>query len=241
MEHTLPNASTASTNEPPKASFETLPIEIRNEIYKLVLVKKDEIILKYYRGGYSGHESILIPAHFDPTNGHRHQVYDSHLRDWVPATNFTALLGVNRQIKTEAEPILYTYNTFCLVVKAADGVRFLQSLEDKKLHLRSIHIRHTSGIKANLPELVNELLDVRSLRTLRLPRERFWANEQDKWVECFDFDVVLATKPLLAALHGSYRTQDLSISVLDVVQPSNAKLRRDLEWALRYALRDSGQ
>jgi hypothetical protein len=91
-------ASSTSLRDPSKPSFLSLPGEIRNKIYDLII--------------YPHHHSLLIAFHNGP-----HDIFRSFLR--------SSLYRINRQVRAEAFSFLCSQKTF-RIINAVSGETFLR-------------------------------------------------------------------------------------------------------------------
>lgn len=200
------------------ASMQTLPPEIRKEIYKYLLVEPKKIGI--YRHSLAAHNTV---ARMDCRRNtkHRREVYDRHAKKWVPATPPTAsLLLVSRQISQEARQVFYGFNHFEFEHAAA-----LESFLDHTggaIH----HLRHISmigfgtlfrGSWASMDRCLVRLAKAKALRTLELSHLAF----------CYQYDFAKLVnvkslaehcKPLLQALQIAYDKKNLNVSAFDVIK-----------------------
>lgn len=232
-----------------ESSFESLPLEIRNEIYSLVVVQEDIIKLRSFAGkpepGGTTTSRPVVLQNFRNQGKHRGQVYVPFCpRGWVDAPpTFMALLSVNKAIRAEASAIVYGRNTFSFsTAKAATS--FLQLIADAKVHVREIIVEERAAIRRDLVPLLSELVDAKCLRTLVLPT---WENGSHHWCrlgcglrrqgnDATLQELAVMLKPILTVLHESYRKQGLTASVLDIVQPYSDRLQELLRYHLRFVL-----
>ena len=217
-------------------------------IYSLVLVKEDIIKLKSFAGhpepGRTTNRPVVLQS-FRNQGKRRGQLWVPFCpRGWVPAPpSFMAILGVSKAIRAEAAAIVYGRNAFSFNTTAI-ATRFLTLISDNKIYVREIIIQCSQGIRRDFSLLLGELLDLKSFRMLELPLWREWQLEcygfhRYPWAYSLDAtlqEAAILLKPLLTVLHGAYRAQGLSASVLDVVQPHSDRLEELLRYQLRFVL-----
>lgn len=144
--------------------LEKLPIELRNKIYALILIKPDGFTLQNYKNGYQHYpdnkkrdhnafeEIAPIPDHRNPK--HRGQTPRLVRRKrriesvHVLAHSDVELLRVNKKIFAEAAPMLYGGNKLTFRNVSTLG-RFLDMINDEvKPHLRHVAITQTYQYRA---------------------------------------------------------------------------------------------
>ena len=210
--------------------LEILPPEIRNKIYKMVLVEAESVKLQYYQpieklhyvingkttSRRAGVEVALVSHKRIST--HRGQQWVGN--KWIEVPSNTALLQVNKQLNAEASSILYGFNSFDFTTtKALES--FLKQIGDNKQHLREIGLSYApSGHSMSAGRrATTALLAAKSLHTLKLtniPVENIRADSQ--LVTDYISDHVEMFLPLLTSLHASFQADGLDAKILDVLK-----------------------
>ncbi|KAM0721433.1 hypothetical protein Q7P37_002357 [Cladosporium fusiforme] len=216
------------------ASLQSLPVELRQRIYSLVLVESEPIHLKgkpiatpraaqrldYLRSlrPYSASKIRRVKA--------RAAARSAHLR----------LLSTSKQTRAEAAPLFYGENKFSLCfergMKAFE--RFLQLIGDMKVYLRHIILPSwcfmafsaysPRRIHRTMGRCLDTLVAATNLRSLEIPAEylgyRGFELNEKRLLNIANQIKVVARQcaPLLKSLEASYRTQNLSLNVVDVIK-----------------------
>ena len=210
-----------------------LPPELRNRIYKLVLVKDGPVKLQCYqppgkldslqcvRDGkriFRVADEYVAPVGHKRDPDHRGRYWNGWR--WIEIPSKTALTMVNKKLNSETSSILYGCNTFDFTTTVALE-RFLNLIRNNKQHLRAVGLScspvgHSlaSGNRA-----VTALMAANSLHTLRLtncPVEHIQMDLQlvrnsiKNHVEMF--------APLLASIHASLQASGQGKDILNAVQ-----------------------
>ncbi|KAM0723512.1 hypothetical protein Q7P37_000499 [Cladosporium fusiforme] len=224
-------------------SLESLPVEVRQKIFSLVLVERNPIDIDVYNA--RGQEIRLGVARSDHHRNpkHRGHIYVGRTQGWVPVVSSNAgLLGVSKQTQAEAAPLFYGDNSF-VFSNANAPERFMKQIGGGMTgQLRHVSIlgRSTSSINthksmhASIHRSLKPLVAAKDLRTLGVPHYYFcpshYAPRQDKEMPLdYERAVELFVKhslPLLQSLKASYEARNLTASVLDLVVVSSPASER---------------
>lgn len=195
--------------------LQKLPLEIRKEIYKHLLVetKKIDIIRQNCRGGV---KVARMDNHQD--SKHRGKVWDSRQRRWVDALPSAAsILLVNKQISHEARQVLYGSNDFEFD-NALALETFLKHTGDAINHLRHIALTGTGalyrGSWASMDRCLVRLAKAKALRTLEFSHLALCHHHKAVHMK----SLVEHCKPLLEALQVVFTHKKLKVQVFDVVK-----------------------
>ena len=227
--------------------LEKLPPEIRNEIYALVLVPREPLVLCNFEGdqehlggptrrGYKAPRMKNTWTRSDLAKvarvGHkRNRKHIGHKRvgnKWVEVPSNVALLCVNKAVYSEAVSILYSRTRFRFV-----GVgtlrRFLNLIGDNIQCLRNIGMLADSWrFRAGLVEArhtLEKLAAAKNLRTFEVSHLDVCAGHGRYGREGFPGSdkLVWLCKPLLDSLKIAYKDNDLDASILEVVELGDVK------------------
>lgn len=206
-----------------------LPIELRNEIYDLVLVASQGFTLQAY-----GHRGIMryiidgkpyvreagcecAPVGHSRSAKHRLQQWRGKPQVWFEVPSKIALVHVNKTIQAETSPILYGANLFKFVSsKALEW--FLIQIGDNKQHLRTIALTCGALELSKAPECraMDSLATIKGIRALGLAG--FWQYADDgtdhDLVEAF----VTLCMPLLKALDAAFKAGNMGLNARDVLK-----------------------
>ncbi|KAM0712371.1 hypothetical protein Q7P37_011466 [Cladosporium fusiforme] len=230
-----PVAEAASTTTAIASPLLRLPLELRQRIFALAVVKDNPIDLQFYSTQRIGENNRRLEVgpdqcHHDST--HRLRVVQRQRRgesricdpyEYVPSTpGHTALLQVCKQIHLDATPILYGSNKFMLrdIITLGES---LKQIATSKRYLRNIGI----GIGGYIPifpirDKKNVFLKLartaRDLRSLSISHYELCAPPRCPHHATTIKDFVDHVKPLLESLQASYTAQNLELTAFDVIK-----------------------
>jgi hypothetical protein len=217
--------------------LEKLPLEIRNEIYALVLTRPKPLVLCNFggdqpsidRGGLDNEWARSAPAtKVAPLGQHRSTKaigYQWVRRKWVEAPSNIALLCVNEKVSAEAVAVLYSQTKFRFA-RAGTVRRFLNLIRDKKQYLRDVGMC-ARGWKFGLGfyearYAMEALADAKCIRVFEVAHVDVCPHVPAKSRRLYPGSqkVVKLYEPLLKYLTAAYEDKDLNASILDVVRVS---------------------
>jgi hypothetical protein len=220
--------------------LERLPLEIRNEIYTLVLTRPKPLVLCNFggdqpsidRGDLDNEWARSAPAtKVAPLGHHRNIKAIGHQwegQKWVKEPSKIALLCVNEKVSAEAVAVLYSRTKFRFA-RAGTVRRFLNLIGDKKQYLRDVGMcargwkfgvgfyeaRYAmEALAAAKCIRIFEVAHVDVCPQVPATSRRVYPGSQK---------VVKLCEPLLDSLKTAYQDKDLNASVLDVIKISAVK------------------
>jgi hypothetical protein len=244
-------ANQAHTTSPPHAiltmadagDLEKLPLEIRNEIYALVLTRPKPMVLCNFGGDQRGIDSRDLdnewarsaPATKVAPVGHRRSIkaigYQWSRGKWVTAPSNIALLCVNEKISAEAVAVLYSRTKFRFA-GAGTVRRFLNLIGEKKHYLRNVGMC-ARGWKFGrgfyeARYAMEALAAAKGIRVFEVAHVDICpkAPTQYRTVLPGSHGVVRLCEPLLDSLKTAYEDKDLNASILNVVRINAVKEHR---------------
>lgn len=206
-------------------SLQSLPIEVRQKIYSLVLVEPDEIDIKVYNAPNPVVARGVARDTHKRNSKHRGQIYRGSR--WFPVVSSNAeLLRVSKQVQADAAPLFYGLNRFEFQTTNALE-RFLNQVGGIKAHIRHLtllgrafwHSRPASPYAA-LHRFLKALAASRDLRCLNISYVYFCTSDSGNPPPDFKPNVKQLVKhciPLLKPLQTSYKAKNLAQNFLDVV------------------------
>lgn len=203
-------------------SLQTLPVELRQRIYGLVLERGEVIQLENYliANTLPGIAGVAPKGHHRDV-AHRGQIRDASGSAWVPAVSDVALILVSNEVNVDVTPLLYGNNRFELQHTGALE-RFLAQIGDAKQYLHHISIAmggykfHDGLAAANRSFLA--LKKAKDLRSITISHFDLCCLKFNKtgWLDVDD--LVNGITPLLMELHVAYEARNVKGNVLDVVK-----------------------
>ena len=209
-----------------------LPPELRNRIYKFVLVKDGRVKLQcyqpqegnlhYVRNGkrtWRVADREVAPVGHKRDPDHRGQYWE-RWGGWKEIPSKTALTMVNKKLNSETSSVLYGCNTFDFTTTVALE-RFLKLIGDNKKHLRAVGLSCSpvGHALASGSRAMTALMVAKSLHTLSLtnfPVEHIEMELQLARNSIKDHVEMFA--PLLISLHTSLRARGRGKDILNVVK-----------------------
>jgi hypothetical protein len=203
-------ADTADTGD-----LETLPPELRKEIYAHLLVETKKISIKRLRK-----EGKAVRMDNHRHKDHPGKFYDRSQQDWVDAPPCTtSLLLVNSAVSVEATQVLYGFNKFDFEHTCALWT-FLESIGKSKQYLRHIAIVGYGvlyfGSLVAMKRSVKLLQHSPSLRSLEI--SHFALCDQQNNLKFNIQTLVAACAPLLKTLKITFEKEGVNVNVLDVIK-----------------------
>lgn len=202
--------------------LEKLPVEIRKQIYKFLLVETRKIgIMRYGKAVES--RSARMDNHHNVQ--HRGKVYDTHKREWVAAPPCViSLLYVNRRISQEAKEILYGFNQFEFE-HAGALESFLANIGDSIAHVRHVAIIGHGLLYSyrwdEMDRSLARLAKAKALRTLEISHGALCKSAYQTMRRPVEPRTLFQHfRPLLRVLEAEYRKQHLNVSAADVIKIS---------------------
>jgi hypothetical protein len=207
-------ADTANTG-----NLETLPLELRKDIYAHLLVETKKIPIKrFVEYKYGQGKPIRMDHHRNKK--HPGKFYDRSQQQWVDAPPCTtSLLLVNSAVSLEATQVLYGFNQFEFEHACALWT-FLEKIGESKQYLRHLAIigrgvlYHNSTVA--MSKAMRLLQHTPSLRSLEISHfalcDRFYGHRLTV------FSLVLACAPMLKSLKITFEKEKLNVNVLDVIK-----------------------
>lgn len=237
-------------------TLDKLPPEIRNRIYKMVLVNEERVKLQSYQPlaklhyvtngqatSRTSHDEVA-PVDHKRNTSHRCQQWDG--KRWIEVPSKTALTRVNKQLHAETSSILYGFNFFDFKTTSALE-RFLKQIGNNKQHIRTVGLSYhpyghsiTAGDRA-----VVALLAAQSLHTLSLtnfPIEHVDPKSQRISRSVVDYVEMFA--PVLTSLHTRFKAIGQGNDVLSVLKitrrlPGERPQRREVRCHDRWGCGDT--
>jgi hypothetical protein len=199
-----------------------LPPELRKEIYSYLLIEDDPITISRYKEPKQ-HRVVRMGSYRNVN--HHDEIYDPDKKAWKKAPpGPDALLVVNKLMNQEAAQVLYGFNHFEFENSAALQ-SFLECIGDSRQHLRHIALLGQGVIHrykwAALDASLDLLLQAKGLRYLEFSHIDFCGAVGAREAACWGGDtatLVNHCKPLLESLKASFESQNLDISILDVIK-----------------------
>lgn len=219
-------------------TLEILPPEIRNMIYKFVLVEEKPVRLQSYQpsnklyyltnGKATSRVANKEVAPVDHKRDSKHRSQQRYGKQWVEVPSKTALTQVNKKLNSETSSILYGFNTFDFTTLNALEW-FLNQIGDNKKYLRAVGLMNGSRghTFASSRRAMTALMVARSLHTLsisNLPIEDIDVNGDA--LRLFIRGHVEMFAPLLTSLHASLQARGRGTDILNVVK-INRRLPED--------------
>ncbi|CZT17625.1 uncharacterized protein RCC_03462 [Ramularia collo-cygni] len=196
-----------------KATFETLPVETRCQIYRYLLEEDEPVQIALTISGI-----LARRGGRPPRKGNRRRIYNKETKEWVPAVPIkSAIIFVNHKIYAEAIPILYGKNCFEFRT-TADIKKIVAMLGERTRLLRYIKIAWSGYFQHSALSAFNSLLPARGLRKITIHHQDVCPTTSMHPHPTPLPRVLSASKNLLRELHNSYKEQKLLTSVLDVIQ-----------------------
>jgi hypothetical protein len=211
-------------------TLEKLPAELRNRIYKFVLVEKDRVKLQSYQPSdklyYKTNGKLtsrvadkeVAPVDHHRDSQHRGQRWNG--MEWVEIPSKTALTMVNKLLNSETSSILYGCNTFDFTTTVSLE-RFLNQIGDNKKHLRAVGLSCSpvGHVFASGSRAMTALTVATSLHTLSVTNYPVEHIEVDsELVKRSIRDHVEMFAPLLTSLHASLKARGRGADILNVVK-----------------------
>lgn len=203
-------------------SLQTLPVELRQRIYGLVLERGEVIQLEnsLLANTLPGIPGVAPKGHHRDV-AHRGKIRDASGSAWVPAVSHVALILVSKEVNADATPLLYGNNRFELQHTGALE-RFLVQIGNAKQYLRHISIAmggykfHDGLTAANRSFLA--LRQAKDLRSITISHFDLCCLKLNKtgWLDVDD--LVNGLTHLLMELHTAHEARNLKGNVLDVVK-----------------------
>jgi len=200
-------------------TLDKLPPEIRNRIYKFVLVESERVKLQSFQPNDKQHYVVngkwtsrvadkeVAPINHKRDSEHRGQIWNGCR--WIEIPSKTALTMVNKQLIAEISSILYGFNDFDFTTIVLLE-RFLNQIGDNKKYLRAVG----SGSRA-----ITALTVARSLHTLSVTHLAIEILDiHSDLVKLSIIDHVEMFAPLLSVLHASLQARGRGADILDVVK-----------------------
>jgi hypothetical protein len=234
---------TALANNPPQATppdkpqpqhtsaglgdLEKLPAEIRNKIYKLLLVEPGRFNLQTYQphselqymidGKPISRVAGQEVAPVDHKRNTKHRCQKIVKNGWVEVPSSTALVQLNKAVQAETSSILYGSNKFeFTTTKALD--RFLIQIGENKKYLREVGLRWlpyghdaVTGHRAMMA-----LVAAKSLHTVSICG--FPASRSERYTRIYMRTHVLMCLPVLKSLVQSFAQKNQSSDILEVLK-----------------------
>lgn len=215
-----------------------LPPELRNRIYKFVLVEVERVKLQSYQSSDKSHyvvdgkpTSRVVDREVAPVNHKRdskHRAQQWNGEEWTKIPSKTALTMVNKQLNAETSSILYGCNTFDFTTTVSLE-RFLNQIGDNKKYLRAVGLACSpvGHVFASGSRAMTALTAATSLHTLsvtNLPVEHIEMDSE--LVKRSIRDHVEMFAPLLTSLHAPLQARGRGADVLNVVK-INRRLPED--------------
>lgn len=211
-------------------TLETLPPELRNRIYKFVLVEEKPVKLQSYQPSdklYYRTSGKLTSRFADkevaPVNHYRdlqHRGQHWNGMFWTEIPNKTALTQVNKQLNSETSSILYGCNTFDFTTTVALE-RFLNQIGNNKRYLRIVGLScsplghvFASGNRAMVALQVATSLH--TLSVTNFPIEHIDISSDRVRLSIREHVEMFA--PLLTSLHATLQATGRGADILNVVK-----------------------
>lgn len=200
-----------------------LPPEIRKEIYSYLLVEPTKVgILRQL----VNKKAKVARMDHHRNKKHRKQIYDRDACKWKKAPPcITSLLLVNKLTSQEAAQVLYGFNKFEFLHSAALET-FLINIGPSRQYIRDITINEQGvlykGGWAAMDRSLELLYQVPSLRSIEISHLAFcgywsFAINEKQWMVTPE-SLVRHCKPLLESLKATFESQNLSLSIFDVIK-----------------------
>jgi hypothetical protein len=207
-------------------SLETLPAEVRNQIYGLLLTKSEPIEIAKYR------DRIVTGPYFRDYKTHRFRTWDSDKGKWIDnPPSFASILFTSKTMYTEAAPVLYGTNCFVLSRQCAAS-DFIEKTGEK---LAQKYLTMVDLCEPSLVSLKKSLKDLRvavNLRTIFLHKDfilkpakggggshyewarKWYSNDVLKRAEAF----YRAVRSFLVTMKASYTYAGEPWKVIDIIK-----------------------
>lgn len=215
-----------------------LPAELRNRVYKFVLVAEDRVKLQSYQPSdklyYKTNGKLtsrIADKEVAPVDHHRdsqHRCQRWNGMEWVEIPSKTALTMVNKLLNSETSSILYGCNTFDFTTTVSLE-RFLNQIGDNKEHLSAVGLSCSpvGHVFASGSRAITALTVATSLHTLSVTNYPVEHIEVDsELVRRSIRDHVEMFAPLLTSLHASLKARGRGEDILNVVK-INRRLPED--------------
>ncbi|CZT19799.1 uncharacterized protein RCC_05655 [Ramularia collo-cygni] len=202
--------------------FLDLHSEIRDQIYKILLVKPNPICLAVFRRRIGC--KVVTGTGFDSQKEHPGQVWDQRKHRWAgDPPHELSLPRVNKQIHRETTPIVYGNNQF--IQGSSTALLYFQPLIDSSIKFLTAVDFGESCTRHNMQVLFTALVSATGLRKLKL--------SQPMVFQAFGFDdgsldgqvyrdcaIILAKdlKPLLVCLQVAYKAGGRTWKALHVLE-----------------------
>jgi len=211
-------------------TLDKLPPEIRNRIYKFVLVESERVKLQSYQPTDKLHYVVngkrtsriadkeVAPVDHKRDSDHRGQKWNGD--EWIEIPSKTALTMVNKQLNAETSSILYGFNDFDFTTTVSLE-RFLNQIGDNKKYLRAVGLicSPTGHQLASGSRAMTALMVARSLHTLSVTHLAIEIMDvHSEIVKLSIQDHVEMFAPLLSSLHASLQARGRGADILDVVK-----------------------
>lgn len=198
--------------------LERLPLEIRKEIYKYVLVESKTIAIKRYINPQDRRRGEVARMNHHRNSLHRGKIWHQRKKFWYDAPpSSTSVLLVNKRVGQEATPVFYS-NDFAFDTSRALQ-DFLAWIGDSKQYVRKAAILHLSTMCNNSWNAMDHSLALltaaKGFRTFAFSHLAFCGRSS------FLLDPKTLAKhfvPFLKSLHESRSALGLGANILDVVQ-----------------------
>jgi hypothetical protein len=211
---TAVTADTANTG-----NLETLPLELRKEIYAHLLVETKKIpIERFVENKYGQGKPIRMDHHRNKK--HPGKFHDRSQQRWVDAPPCTtSLLLVNSAVSVEATHVLYGFNRFEFEHACALWT-FLEKIGESMQYLHHLAIIGRGVLYHNrtvaMSKAMRLLQHTPSLRSLEISHfalcDRFYGHRLTV------YSLVLSCAPLLKSLKITFEEEDLNVNILDVIR-----------------------
>lgn len=207
-----------------------LPSELRNRIYKFVLVEEEHVKLQSYQPSDKSHYVVdgkptsrvvdreVAPVDHKRDSKHRGQQWNGE--EWIEISSKTALTMVNKQLNAETSSVLYGCNTFDFTTTVSLE-RFLNQVGDNKKYLRAVGLACSpvGHVFASASRAMTALTAATSLHTLSVTNSPVEHIEMDsELVKRSIRDHVEIFAPLLASLHAPLQALGRGADVLNVIK-----------------------
>ena len=211
-------------------TLDKLPPELRNRIYKFVLVEEERVKLQSYQP--SGElqyvtngkatsrvaDKEVAPVDHKRDSKHRGQKWDG--KQWIEIPCKTALTMVNKQLNAETASVLYGCNTFDFTTTVSLE-RFLNQIGNNKQHLRAIGLScspvgHVFASGSRAMAALTMATSLHTLSVTNFPVEH--VDIESQRVRNSIKDHVEMFAPFLTSLHAVLQARGRGADILKVVK-----------------------
>ena len=229
--------------------LEKLPPELRNEIYALVLVQAEPLLLCNFGGKQKSMGERKSPRFHAPRMenecartikpkvapvGHKRSLnrkgHEYVQGKWVEVPSNVALLCVNKKTHTEAALVLYSRTKFRF--RKVDTMRrFVSLIENNIRYIRDFGIlaggwEYRRGFRA-VRYVIEALAAAKSMHTFEISHVDICPNVSPRFRKYYPGSnkIVKLCRPLLESLKIAYKAGDLKASILEVLKIDDPKNR----------------